>query len=335
MNPLRFTDRLAVPRFVLGLGLSLMGAAALALWLLQRPSEDLAVAITSWPGYEYLYLAEEKGLAERFGLDFRVQQHSSLEDQRRAFERGDIPVMATTLPEAIAVCQSTPARCPELILVLDQSNGADRLMARAPLVRPQELLGRRVGLERAVLAEYILLRSFADRPPDLARDLQLSFDGPVALVEALKRGDVDAIVTYSPHDLPLRGDDRFAELFSTRQIPGEVVDVLAVDPAYARRNPRELQALVRTWWAARDYARRFPGQSRAVMAQRQQMEPEQFTASEQGVVYPPPSEQRRLLAPAGPLAQALRRMARLMVDTGRIRGDAPLPTLSTSFLVEP
>lgn len=282
MDHPRFLARLAVarsvPRSVLGLGLGLMGAAALALWLLQNQREDLSVAITSWPGYEYLYLAEEKRLAERFGLDFRVQQYTSLEDQRHAFERGDIPVMATTLPEAIAVCQSTPARCPVLILVLDQSNGADRLLARAPLNRPEELLGRRVGLERAVLAEYLLLRSFGERPPDLGRDLQLFFDGPVALVEALKRGGVDAIVTYSPHDQALRGDQRFRELFSSRQIPGEVVDVLAVDPAYARRQPSQLQALVRSWWAARDYARRFPGQAQAVMAQRQQMEPEQFAA---------------------------------------------------------
>ena len=314
------------------LGLVAVAAAALALWQLSRQRTPLAVAITNWPGYEYLYLAEQKQLGRPYGLDLSVQQFSSLLDQRQAFERGDVPLMATTLPEAIAVCQEAPKRCPELILVLDQSLGADRVLARAPLARPQQLLGRRVGLERAVLAEYILLRSLGDRPVALDRAMRLSFDGPVALVEGLKAGDLDAIVTYHPYDASLIGDSRIVELFSSRQIPGEIVDVLAVDPVYSRSHRRELKALVQTWWAARDFARRNPGESNALMAQRQQLDPAQFEASQNGLQYPMASQQRALLAPNGPLASTLRRMADLMRSSGRIRADAPLPVLSRAFL---
>ena len=314
------------------LGLVAVAAAALALWQLSRQRTPLAVAITNWPGYEYLYLAEQKQLGRPYGLDLTVQQFSSLLDQRQAFERGDVPLMATTLPEAIAVCQEAPKRCPELILVLDQSLGADRVLARAPLARPQQLLGRRVGLERAVLAEYILLRSLGDRPVVLDRAMRLRFDGPVALVEGLKAGDLDAIVTYHPYDASLIGDSRIVELFSSRQIPGEIVDVLAVDPVYSRSHRRELKALVQTWWAARDFARRNPGESNALMAQRQQLEPAQFEASQNGLQYPMASQQRALLAPNGPLASTLRRMADLMQSSGRIRADAPLPVLSRAFL---
>lgn len=313
-------------------GLVAVAAAALALWQLSRQRTPLAVAITNWPGYEYLYLAEQKQLGRPYGLDLTVQQFSSLLDQRQAFERGDVPLMATTLPEAIAVCQEAPKRCPELILVLDQSLGADRVLARAPLARPQQLLGRRVGLERAVLAEYILLRSLGDRPVALDRAMRLRFDGPVALVEGLKAGDLDAIVTYHPYDASLIGDSRIVELFSSRQIPGEIVDVLAVDPVYSRSHRRELKALVQTWWAARDFARRNPGESNALMAQRQQLEPAQFEASQNGLQYPMASQQRALLAPNGPLASTLRRMADLMQSSGRIRADAPLPVLSRAFL---
>jgi len=313
-------------------GLVAVAAAALALWQLSRQRTPLAVAITNWPGYEYLYLAEQKQLGRPYGLDLTVQQFSSLLDQRQAFERGDVPLMATTLPEAIAVCQEAPKRCPELILVLDQSLGADRVLARAPLARPQQLLGRRVGLERAVLAEYILLRSLGDRPVALDRAMRLSFDGPVALVEGLKAGDLDAIVTYHPYDASLIGDSRIVELFSSRQIPGEIVDVLAVDPVYSRSHRRELKALVQTWWAARDFARRNPGESNALMAQRQQLDPAQFEASQNGLQYPMASQQRALLAPNGPLASTLRRMADLMRSSGRIRADAPLPVLSRAFL---
>ena len=44
------------------------------------------------------------------------------------------------------------------------------------------------------------------------------------------------------------------------------------------------------------------------------------------------SQQRALLAPNGPLASTLRRMADLMLRSGRILPDAPLPVLSSAFL---
>lgn len=332
---------MAVPRPVfssvrrlwpLALVAALVAAALTTLWELNRQRPQLAVAITSWPAYEYLYLAQEKNLGRAFDLEVVVQQFTSLVDVRRAFERGDVPVMATTVPEAVAVCQEMPARCPQLFLVLDESLGADRLIARATYRTPADLLGRRVGLERTVLGEYVLLRSFGDRPPALKQALQLRFDGPAALVARLRKGELDAIVTYAPHDIGLLEDSDYRVLFSSRSIPGEVVDVLAVDPAYARSHGRELRALVKTWWAARDYSRRFPAEAISRMAQRQQLDPRQFEASERGLNYPGPSDQQRLLAADGPLTHSLAKIAALMQRSGVISPQAPLPALSRSYL---
>jgi len=316
---------------LLAAALACIGGAGVGLWRLSRVPESLALAITSWPGYEYFYLAEQRQLARPLGLDLRVKQYTSLADQRQAFERGDVAAMATTLPEAIAVCQNVPARCPLLVLVLDESRGADRLISRTALVGPSNLAGRQVGLERAVLAEYLLLRSLAGTGLTLG-DLKLRFDGPVGLVERLRRGELDAIVTYAPHDAPLERDRRFRELFNSAAIPGEVVDVLAVDPELAQRQPGELRALVRTWWAARDYAARHRDEAQALMAGRQRIQPDQFRATEARIHYPGQEEQAALLAEAGPLARSLQRMAGLMQVSGRLRADAPLPRLSGSFL---
>jgi NitT/TauT family transport system substrate-binding protein len=319
---------------ILVLLLAAVGGVGLAWLLVQRQPRKVTVAITTWPGYEYFYLAEQKQLALAEGLDLRVNQYTSLEDQRLAFVRGDVNVMATTLPEAIAVCQDVPSRCPQLILVLDQSLGGDRVMARTDVASSRDLVGRRVGLERTVLAEYLLLRSLAGAPVAIEQ-FQLRFDGPVALVQQLKAGELDAIVTYSPHDIPLEQDDRFHELFSSRDIPGEVVDVLAVDPVFAQARARDLRDLVRTWWAVRDYARRNRTEAVAVMAQRQQISPADFSTSELGLQYPSAAEQLQLLAADGPVAETIERMAALMRQERRIRADSPLPQPSTAFLLDP
>ncbi|MDI9406242.1 MAG: ABC transporter substrate-binding protein [Chitinophagaceae bacterium] len=326
-------------RLVRGVALTVIGGGivsllALAIWFRFTQGRRLLVSITSWPGNEYLYLAEQRQLARPFGLDLVIKQTSSLADQRQAFVRGDHNVMATTVPEAIAVCQEAPKRCPELMLVLDESLGADRLIGRSGLSAPAQLVGQRVGLERTVLAEYLLLRSFAGQPIRL-EDLQLRFDGPVALVRALQAGDLDAIVTYAPHDTPLRTDPRFRELFSSRRVPGEIVDVIAVAPEFARTRRRDLQALVRTWWAAQAYARQRRREAVEVMAQRQQITSDQFRESERGLRYPDASQQRLLLASDGPVARSIERLAQLMRQAGRLEAGAPLPRPTTAFLEAP
>lgn len=318
--------------------LALVGLASLAgsfvAWRTLGAQERLAVAITSWPGNEYLYLAEQRSLGQRYGLDLRVQQYSSLEDQRFAYSRGDVEVIATNLPDVIAICQEVPKRCPELFLVIDQSEGADVIVSTADLADVRNLAGQNVGLERTVLAEYLLLRAFETKqvPFDQVRLLR---EGPSALVNALEKGKVDAIVTYPPYANALRVDPRYRVLFSSAQIPGEIVDVLAVNPAYAKQHPSSLNALVRTWWAAQALARAEPHASQALMAKRQQVSPAEFVASERGIRYPGPAEQAEMLAPTGTVARVVARMADQMISAGRLSAKAPLPTTTQTFLPKP
>ena len=292
------------------------------------------MAITSWPGFEYLYLAEQRRLGHRYGLDLRVQQYTSIEDQRHAYGRGDVEVIATNLPDAITICQEVPKRCPELFLVIDQSEGADVIISKSDIGDVRGLVGQKVGLERTVLSEYLLLRAFETKqvPFDQVR---LMHEGPSALVSALSKGKVAAIVTYPPHSNLLREDSRYRVLFSSAQIRGEIVDILAVNPAFAKRHPGMIRALVRTWWAAQALARAEPISSKALMAKREQVSPAEFVASERGIRYPTSADQAEMLAPTGSVARVLARMAGQMISAGRLSAKTPLPTPTQAFLPKP
>jgi NitT/TauT family transport system substrate-binding protein len=313
-----------------GLALVVAGVGVLRL---VRQDPKVVVAISSWPGYEAFYLAEQRRLGQRFGLDLRVQQYSSLEDQRAAYSRGDVEIIATTLPDAIAICQEMPRRCPQLILVLDQSNGADVLVSPREITNVRELVGQRVGLERTVLAEYLLLRALEAERLGLDQVHHIH-EGPQGLVAAFKKGDVAAVVTYPPHANALRADPRYRVLFSSAQIRGEVMDVLAVSPAYAQGHPDQLRDLVRTWWAARALIEAEPVASQALMAQREQVSPAAFVESERWIHYPGPGEQDQMLAPQGAVARVVTRMADQMVSARRILPEAPLPKPSRVFLTQ-
>lgn len=160
-------------------------------------------------------------------------------------------------------------------------------------------------------------------------------EGPSALVSALSEGKVAGIVTYPPHSNLLREDSPYRVLFSSAQIPGEIVDVLAVNPAYAKRHPGMIRKLVRTWWAAQALARAEPTSSQALMAKREQVSPAEFVASERGIRYLGPAVQAEMLAPTGSVARVLARMADQMISAGRLSAKAPLPMLTQAFLPKP
>lgn len=69
----------------------------------QAPTEAIRIGISPWPGYELLYLAQEKSFFEQAGLHVQIVEFSSLGDVLRAYEQGNIDGMASTLTEAILV----------------------------------------------------------------------------------------------------------------------------------------------------------------------------------------------------------------------------------------
>ena len=319
------------PRLIAALMASAGLLMGLGAYLAPWQERQVRLAIVDWPAYEYFYLASRKGLDRDQGYRLQVDQFGSLQDQRRAFSRGDVEAIAITLPEAIAICREVPARCPVIVLVLDASNGADQVAAAARWRSVAELKGQRVGLERSVLGEFMLLRAAQGQGLKLA-DFKLRYDGPKALVSQLQRGVVDAIVTYSPHSDGLVADPRFRVLFSSSQIRGEVVDVLAVSPELQRRDSKQVAALVRTWWAARQLAAEEPQQATALMAQRQGVTPEQFLSSQRLIRYPDRNQQAGLLAADGPVQRTLQHLQRQMREANRIPQAIPLPKLAPELV---
>lgn len=106
----------------------------------------MRLGITDWPGYEYIYLAQEWGLVEAQGLRLQVNQHSSLKDQRFSYEQGDVDALATTVSEALVICQENPQRHPQQVAALVNTWWMARREARRRPAEAQALLARREGI---------------------------------------------------------------------------------------------------------------------------------------------------------------------------------------------
>lgn len=287
----------------------------------EREPAPLRLAVSLWPGYEYLYLAEQEGLFAEAGVAVDLVSFGSLGDLRRAFERGQVDGMTSTLVELLQACDHV-RRCGRAVLVTDWSHGADRIIARRDIGDVADLAGRPVGVEPATLGAYLLERALAEAgAPGTARPVPIP-SGEMA--GALAEGRVDAVVIWPPTATRLAADPDLHTLFTSADLPGEIVDVVALDPAVIAARPDAVAGLIRAWQMALDFDRRHPERARALMARREGLTVAEFNAALADLKIVPLADQPALLAADGPVARTLIRIRDHLARAGRLAADTPV-----------
>ena len=292
----RITRRAAAGALLVALG-ALPGCTT-------EPPAPLRIAINPWPGYEHLYLAAEKGFFAQQGARVKLVEFGSLNECRRSFERGQVDGFAATTTEVV-MARAQGRRRPAIVLVTDYSSGADVIVARTDLPDVRSLRGRRVAAEAGSVSFYLLARALHREGMRFA-DVQLR---PMHLTEipaAFGAGEVDAAVTYASGVPELTGPGGGRVIFSSRDIPDEIVDVLAIaEDVIASRSP-DIAALIRGFERARGFAVEEPDEAIAIMAEREGLDPDQFRSLlQEGVELLGTPIQVDLLAPGSSVHRSL------------------------------
>jgi NitT/TauT family transport system substrate-binding protein len=111
-------------------------------------------------------------------------------------------------------------------------------------------------------------------------------------------------------------------LFDSTQIPGEIVDLVAVRASVVERRPAAVRALLNGWFDAIDYMKKDPVDAARRMGIRQQTTGEQFQEALRGLRIPSRDDNLRMLSgPSPELAVTGRRLMSLMVEAKLLRSD--------------
>lgn len=290
----------------------------------------LRLAINPWPGYELLYLASVRKLYEQEGLNVELIQFSTLDDTRRGYERGQVDALATSLVDVVQIFRDT-GETPTIILVADYSYGGDVVVAlqgRARNVR--SLKGKTIAVEQT-FGRFILDRALqgAGLTLDDVRIMETSVLGASNL---LKRGSVDAIVTHAPYVIDALKVDGARTVFSTKETPAQVFDVVAARPELLARIPDLQGRLARVWKRAMDIMESEPHFAYEVMARRERVSVEDFRRSLADVKLIPAEQQASMLARRGPIAKSLETLMHFSGWNGAIKAEGAAPE---HFLAHP
>lgn len=205
-------------------------------WLIACQSDEPAfkLGINRWLGYEPLLLA--KHLEFYQGID--VVRLSSTLDVMRALRNGNLQAAGLTLDEALTLIDEGIAL--DIILVLDYSNGADMVTAAPDMTRLQDLKGKRIGVEMNASGAFLLHAMLRQAGLSIT-DVEVESMPVSHLSEAFATKRIDAAVSYQPHSSQLIGQG-MQPVFSSADIPGQIVDVLVVrrDSAYRGKQIQQL-----------------------------------------------------------------------------------------------
>jgi NitT/TauT family transport system substrate-binding protein len=286
------------------------------------------VGMALWPPFDVFRIAQSLG----YYADAPVQlvDFGSLAENQRAYEAEVIDVLCTTAEYALQLEERS--REHHIVLVTDFSNGGDALIARRGIDAFADLKSKRVGFEAGGLGVYVLRRAL-DRAGMSTRDVVLV---PVDLTNqqaAFESGSIDAVVTYEPLRTKLLAKGG-RELFSTRDIPGEVVDVLVVRTRLLERRGDVLKKLIDGWFRALDYLEKNPTDAARRVADHQGITAEEYLRSLDGAKLPSLEDNRRLLdGPSSPLIPGLRRLSEVAARNGILKAPLdPAPLLDDQLV---
>ena len=269
------------------------------------------IATNPWPGYEFLYLAEQKGIFERVGLNAKILQLGSLADAKRTFVNGYADGLGSTIVEAVQA-QNESDKPLKIVMIPDFSNGGDVIVSRKEFTSVKALKGAKVGCEVTSLGIYILQRALVKSGLTL-NDVTVVNVEQVKGKEALLSGEIDAFVTYPPSSVSILKDPQFHTVFSSAEIPKEIIDTISISEEALKANPDFVKKLHKAWDLALDFYKSNPDEAVSIMAAREGISNDEFLAVLNDVQVLPAEDQIKIFEEPDRLQTSVKEVCNTLV----------------------
>ena len=245
----------------------------------------LKIGHSTWVGYGPFYIAQEKGFFKEEGVDveFIIMEDTAI--KIGAMFANQIDIAASTSDEFPSYLK--PGKSVRYFMAVDYSNGGDGIVASKDIKTIADLKGKRVAFEQGTISQFflnVLLKKNGLEQSDIEAINMTASDAGTAFVA----GQVDAAVTWEPALSMGANSPNGNLLASSKEVPGVIVDVLAVTGETAKAKEADLKAFARAWYRALDYLAKNPDESYSIMAKGVGgwiINPADFKAAAGGIQY--------------------------------------------------
>jgi NitT/TauT family transport system substrate-binding protein len=263
--------RLPAVLAVLTLGI----AVALAPTARAADLKPYRVGFNAWIGYIAFFVAQQKGFFKDEGLDVQTKSFSSPGDGLKPLLSGDLDATLSTADSVLTVLDKAPGQV-KIVYLIDTSSGADAILAKKEIADVKGMKGHKVA---ATLGQcnQLLLEKALEKAGLGEKDIQLVNMNPDDAGAAFAAGKIDAAVTWEPWITKASGDKGHV-IFSSKETPNLILDVLAVSSKTAQSKPAETRAFVRGLNKAYEFIQAHKDDAAAIAAKSLEQKPEEIKA---------------------------------------------------------
>jgi len=238
------------------------------------------LAILTWVGYGPFFVAKEKDLFKKHGVDIDLVKIEELGARHSAFISGEVQFSISTFDLfANEIAQGLPAVC---FVKLDDSYGADGIVAKKEISSIKDLKGKTVAFEKANPSHFFLIY-LMEREGLSIKDIRPKYMTAGDAGAAFIANQVDAAVTWEPW-LTKASQAPFGHILVTsKEQPGLILDVLLARTDFAHDHPEAVKGLLQAWFEALDYCKNNPDEANTIMASGLGLSKEEFAETVKGV----------------------------------------------------
>ena len=226
-------------------------------------ADTVKIAHSTWVGYGPLYIARDKGIFKKNGVDVDLVVMEDPKERFPTLMADKIQMIASTVDTALLYLKKPTDF--QYVVAIDDSNGGDGIVAVKDIKTIGDLKGKKVAVNEGSVSEFylnVLLAKAGLKEADLNTVNMTAGDAGGAFVA--KR--VDAAVTWEPWLTKGKSTDFGHLLVDSSTTPGLITDVIIVKTAWAQAHQKEVAAIVKSWNEAVAYYRSNPDESIAIMA---------------------------------------------------------------------
>jgi NitT/TauT family transport system substrate-binding protein len=203
------------------------------------------MGVEPWIGYGPWWIADKNGHFTANGVDTVVTNFNTDADINAALTSGQIHGANIATHTALRLAaEGTPIT---IVLLLDQSNAADAILANADIASVTDLAGKQVAYEEGTTSDILLRYALGENGltiDDVTPVLMGASDAGVAITA----DQVPAAVTYEPYiTSALAENPDLKLLYTAEEKPGLIGDVFVVSNDYLASHPGQVHALLQAW----------------------------------------------------------------------------------------
>ena len=278
---------------LVGAAVSLFAASAFA-----AGPAPVKLATVVWIGYGPFYVADALDLYKKYNLKVSLQVFNDPALIPSAISSGAVDGGMLTYDQVVG--QVAAGRNMKVVMPIDYSNGGDAIVADASVTKVADFKGKKVGYNPLSPSDFLL--SYALKFNGLGeKDISPVSMTPEAVPAAMASGQLPIGVTYEPSlsQILSQGDGKkFKVVFSSKDAPGLIADVLVFDEKVIKAKPAEIDGIMKAYLDGMAYMKSKPEEAAKIIGKFMGVSAKEVKEQLSGVYNIPKDEMSKAFLPA-------------------------------------